>query len=71
MQLRTPSLLGVDAITMVLRPLRPLDLFAALDGAGVEVRGFHRGRTLEAAYMALVKGAKNSHASPDPTPTIP
>ena len=51
--------------------IRPLDLFTALDRAGVEVRGFHKGRTLEAAYVALVNGAKNGHASPDPTPTIP
>jgi hypothetical protein len=50
--------------------LRPVDLFTALDHAGVEIRGFHKGRTLEAAYVALVNGAKSDHHSPDPAPTF-
>jgi ABC-2 type transport system ATP-binding protein len=36
--------------------LRPLALFGALATAGVRVRAFREGRTLEDAYLALVRG---------------
>jgi len=36
--------------------LRPADLLLALGEAGIEARGFRRGRTLEDAYLALVGG---------------
>ena len=48
--------------------LRPLALFTALESAGIEVRSFRRGRSLEAAYVALVNGANSSPRSPDPEP---
>jgi ABC-2 type transport system ATP-binding protein len=50
--------------------LRPFDLFTALAAAGVEVRGFHRGRTLEAAYIELVDETKPLPVSRDPELTI-
>jgi ABC-2 type transport system ATP-binding protein len=36
--------------------LRPVELLVALADAGIEARGFRRGRTLEDAYLALVGG---------------
>jgi ABC-2 type transport system ATP-binding protein len=47
--------------------LRPVDLFATLDGSGVQVRSFQRGLTLEAAYLALVDRAKSDAPSGDGT----
>jgi ABC-2 type transport system ATP-binding protein len=38
--------------------LGPLALFAALDQAGVRVRAFHHGQTLEDAYLRLFEPAK-------------
>jgi ABC-2 type transport system ATP-binding protein len=36
--------------------LRPAELLVALADAGIEARGFRRGRTLEDAYLTLVGG---------------
>jgi ABC-2 type transport system ATP-binding protein len=48
--------------------LRPLELFTALHRVGLEVRGFRQGRTLEAAYMALVDGVKADSQALNPEP---
>jgi ABC-2 type transport system ATP-binding protein len=57
-----PEVRAVEAGDGVVRAagdeLRPLALFGALAAAGVTVRAFREGRTLEDAYLALVGGAR-------------
>jgi len=48
--------------------LRPMALFEALDAAGVHVRAFHQGRTLEEAYLDLFQHQAASAGERRPEP---
>jgi ABC-2 type transport system ATP-binding protein len=48
--------------------LRPMALFEALDAAGVRVRAFHQGRTLEEAYLELFQHQAASARERRPEP---